>query len=322
MSVKPKILVVGCGAVGTMCAYALHKSGVPVVSAVLRSNYDAVETKGFCIHSVDHGEIPSWKPHNITRTLEDAIQYGPFDYVVVAMKNLPDVYSIPEIIQPVVTPNHTAIVLVQNGIGIEQSFLTAFPQNTLLSGVTMIGCEQNEHDILHNDPDILFIAPFPNPGLSKDIQQRQCSEFANMYGSGGAKCNVVEDITWHRWRKLVWNASFNTICAITNIDSGSIQDAIGVESLIRPAMDEIVSIASAAGYQLPSDIQDQMIKFTPREARLKPSMQVDVIRARPMEIEVILANPLKTAKEFGVAAPTLSLLYNLLKAKQWAFKQK
>ncbi|KAJ0374696.1 hypothetical protein COL26b_007017 [Colletotrichum chrysophilum] len=276
-----------------MCAFALQKSGQATVTAILRSNFDLVKSQGFRIQSVDHGEIDSWRPHNIERTVHDSLQHGPFDYVVVALKNLPDIYSIPDIIAPAVTLDRTSIVLVQNGIDIEQPFVDAFPKATLLSDVPMIGCELNGRELLHNDPDILQISPFPfqSHGKSRD----SCVKFADMYNLGGAKCNIQEDIIWYRWRKLIWNASFNTVCALTNMDSGTVQDAGGIDTLIRPAMDEVVEIKSS--------------RF----------MQVDAIRGRPMEIEVILGNPIRTARSFGVATPTLVVLYNLLKAKHWQF---
>jgi 2-dehydropantoate 2-reductase len=211
-------------------------------------------------------------------------------------------------------------VLVQNGLDIEQPVLGAFPQNPLLSGVAMIGSEQNGRHILHNDPDILYLGSFPNPNIPAAEQQTACSRFADMYNKGGAKCNVVEDIVWNRWRKLVWNASFNTVCALLNLDSGRVQDAGAVDTLIRPAMDEIVLLAAAAGYALPPNIQDQMLAVTPRELFFKPSMQQDAIKQRPMEVEVILGNPLHRTTQFGVEAPTLTTLYRLLSAKQWAIR--
>ncbi|KAJ0381916.1 hypothetical protein COL922a_013588 [Colletotrichum nupharicola] len=219
---QAKILVVGCGPVGTMCAFALQESGQATVTVILRSNFDLVKSQGFRIQSVDHGEIDSWRPRNIERTVHDSLQHGPFDYVVVALKNLPDVYSIPNIIAPAVTLDRTSIVLVQNGIDIEQPFVDAFPKTILLSGVPMIGCELNGRELLHNDPDILQISAFP--------------------------------------------------------------------------------------FQSQGKSRDSCV-----------SMQVDAIRGRPMEIEVILGNPIRTARRFGVATPTLVVLYNLLKAKQWQF---
>lgn len=56
------ILLLGCGAVGTMAAVTLEKSEHATVTAVLRSNFATVEKNGFTIDSVDHGKISGWRP--------------------------------------------------------------------------------------------------------------------------------------------------------------------------------------------------------------------------------------------------------------------
>lgn len=60
------VLVVGCGGVGTLMAYALEKGGRASVTAVLRSNFAVVAEKGFDIDSVNHGQIEGWRPQNST----------------------------------------------------------------------------------------------------------------------------------------------------------------------------------------------------------------------------------------------------------------
>lgn len=46
-----------------MAAYALEIGGKAQVTAVLRSNYDAVEERGFDIDSIEHGhDIKGWRP--------------------------------------------------------------------------------------------------------------------------------------------------------------------------------------------------------------------------------------------------------------------
>ena len=56
------VLLVGGGGVGTMAAYNLEKGGLATVTAVLRSNYQAVKQGGFNIDSIDHGTIKGWRP--------------------------------------------------------------------------------------------------------------------------------------------------------------------------------------------------------------------------------------------------------------------
>jgi ketopantoate reductase len=66
---KSNILVVGFGGIGTITAYNLEAGGLAAVTGVMRSNYDLVKEHGFNIYSVDHGEIPSWRPtHSKFRT--------------------------------------------------------------------------------------------------------------------------------------------------------------------------------------------------------------------------------------------------------------
>lgn len=65
---KSEILLVGCGGVGTMCAYNLEVGSQAIVTAVLRSNYDAVSKNGFCITSIEHGNVTGWRPSKSDKT--------------------------------------------------------------------------------------------------------------------------------------------------------------------------------------------------------------------------------------------------------------
>jgi ketopantoate reductase len=73
MSGKANVLLVGSGGVGTMGAYALEAGGKATVTAVLRSNYDAVEKSGFSFDSIDHGKATGWKPSQSRCLTKDSI---------------------------------------------------------------------------------------------------------------------------------------------------------------------------------------------------------------------------------------------------------
>lgn len=45
-----------------MAAYNLEVGGKATVTAVLRSNFTAVERDGFSIDSIDHGKVEGWRP--------------------------------------------------------------------------------------------------------------------------------------------------------------------------------------------------------------------------------------------------------------------
>jgi ketopantoate reductase len=88
----------------------------------------------------------------------------PFDFIVVTTKNIADVPpTVAEIITPAVTPGHTSIMLLQNGLGIEKALLAAFPKNVILSGISLIGATETQPGhILHDDRDRLVVCNFPS----------------------------------------------------------------------------------------------------------------------------------------------------------------
>lgn len=233
------ILLCGCGAVGTMAFVTLEKSGRAAVTAVLRSNFSKVKKEGFLIDSVDHGKLSGWRPSHsksgvfvnieakftvwcsllfltVTGSVQDAVNNGPFQFIVIALKSLPDIHSIPQLRAPAITSFESIIVLIQNGIGNEQPFVDAFPNSTILSGVSMIGAHQIGSGVIkHDGHDLLHLGPIYTAAISRERQDELAAEFSSLYRSGGASCLLTDNIIGMRWKKLVWNASFNSVCAIT-----------------------------------------------------------------------------------------------------------
>lgn len=251
------------------------------------------------------------------------IRIQPYDYVVVCTKQLPDVYSVAELIRPVVTPGHTSIVLIQNGLDIEVPLIAAFPTNAVISGVSMIGSRISDPNrVIHSSRDELTLGAHFHAGLSHAAQLARAQAFVELYAAGGAaECSLAPDMPAARWRKLLWNATFNTLCALMRVDVGELQASRGRESLLLPMMWEVHAIARAAGCVLPEDVIPFLAYRLPDDCRYRPSMLLDLENGRPMELEVILGNPLKRAKELGVDAPILSTVYELLKLEKWKMEQ-
>jgi ketopantoate reductase len=62
MSPKARVLLVGAGGIGTIAALNLERGGLAEVTCVLRSNYEAVRSRGIEIISCEHGHIKNWRP--------------------------------------------------------------------------------------------------------------------------------------------------------------------------------------------------------------------------------------------------------------------
>lgn len=204
----------------------------------------------------------------------------PYDHIVCTTKNVADVPpTLCELIAPAVTPGHTVITLIQNGLNIERPFFVEFPQNIVLSGVSMIGSHEISHGYIeHDDNDQLIIGAFRNPFMDQTKEQAAAERFVRVYSAAGkTDCTYSSDVGWTRWRKLIYNACLNPVCAITNLDTGRIRLADdAVLNLVKPAMEEIRAAAKAAGHELPEDIADKMINVDPLTMYLPPSMQGDM----------------------------------------------
>lgn len=132
---------------------------------------------------------------------------------------------------------------------------------------------------MHDEPDKLFIGAFSNPNVARNTLEDAAKTFVKMYGAAGkTQVTYSPNVLHDRWKKLVYNACLNPICAITGLDSGRIRCANGaLGGLVRPAMREIVAAAKAsAGVELDGDVVEKTIEMDPLTSYLKPSMQQDL----------------------------------------------
>lgn len=203
-----------------------------------------------------------------------------FDFILCCTKNVPDVGpSLCDIIAPAVTAGHTTIVLIQNGLNIEKPFFARFPDNVVLSGVSRNDAHEIGPGVIEQKKDDnLRIGAFHNPLLRVEDQQKVAEHFVAIYSAGGkTTCLHDPDVVLDRWKKIVYNATLNPICALTGVNIGDMHIANGaMDSLIIPAMKEVVQVAEAKGCHLPNTIIEDTIRSNPVEEKISPSMQKDL----------------------------------------------
>lgn len=251
----------------------------------------------------------------------------PFDYIICTTKNIPDVPpTLVDVIRPAVTPGSSTIVLLQNGLNIEKPFFEGFPTNTIISGTSF--CESHQVGcgaIRQSDTDKVVFGAFNNPQIPIHQQHQAAQDFCSIYSAAG-KCNATydPDVGFIRWRKLLYNACLNPICAITDLDTGRLQLAEQtVQNLVVPTMQEIRAAAKACGgHDLPEDLIPQMISLDRITTYNAPSMQVDLRAGRFSEFENLVGEPMREGLAKGVHMPNITALYHILSAIQWGTKVK
>jgi 2-dehydropantoate 2-reductase len=306
-----KALVIGSGAIGSFYGALLSKAGVRV-SVLARSDYDDVKTHGIAIHS--ETKLGSWHftPEQVVAKAADLSEKP--DVVLLCIK-LVEGADRTALLRDVLGPD-TAIVLLSNGVDIEDEIAAAFPDHELISGLAFICVTRTAPGkIWHQAYGRLALGNYPN-GLSE-----KTSALAASFERAGIGCNITENIGTARWQKCLWNAAFSPLSVLSGGLSTS--DILSTqETLIRAIMAEVSAIASALGHTQPDGIIDQQIDGTHKMPPYKTSMLLDFEAGRPMETEAILGNTVRAGHRAGVAIPHLDTLYALMKLRELRLQNK
>lgn len=304
-STPPRILVVGAGAIGGFYAGRLAQSGIEI-STVHRSraDYETVLREGIHVESI-HGDF-HYHPSSVHQRVSD-YTHTP-DYILVAVKALPELNTA-ELIRPAVAKN-TVIVLLQNGLGIEEQVAQAFPNNRLISGLAFICVSRIRPGVLrHLCYGRLSIGLYPH-GEDPCVK-----ELAALFEASGVPCTTSPDIVAERWKKLVWNAAFNPISVLGHrATTRDITAQKTARTLVENVMREVCRLANAEGYPLDEDtLVTKNMADTDKMEPYKTSMLLDFETGRSLEVETILGTATRIAHKHNIQTPCLDTLYALLK---------
>ncbi|KAF3349647.1 Translation machinery-associated protein 20 [Verticillium dahliae VDG2] len=95
-----------------------------------------------------------------------------------------------------------------------------------------------------------------------------------------------------------------------------IQNGVGVEAPFRARFPDTPVVSGVTVVSAEQTSPGRIVTSTERNAGARPSMLLDWEARRPLELEVILGNPVRIARARGVEMPRLQSLYALLKSAQ------
>jgi len=310
------------------------------VSLVCRSNYRAIAESGVQLKTHSFGDY-HFSPHAVYSSIKDAATSsnapaGGWDYVIVTTKALPDVTDDAQDIEPLVRrapDGKTCIVLIQNGVGIEEAHRQRFPRNPIVSAVTIVSAEQVSHGVIRqNRWTRISMGPYSD-GLggrtpeAQEIWKRGDScvkELVDLFTRIGklrdAEAYDEVKLQHVRWHKICINASMNPSAVLSGgVGNAEMVTDSDLREHLKACMEEVFHAAPRIlGKPFPSSLAEpeKILKSTERNVGVKPSMLLDWEAGRPMELEVILGNPVRIARRHGVEMPRLHTMYALLKSAQ------
>lgn len=294
-----KILVIGSGAIASYFSAKLAKTSS--ITMLCRSDYQTIKNKGIKIIS-SQGDL-----HFYPTTINSPEQYqDQCDYLIIATKAL-DSIDLTAMIKKLKHPPLN-IVLIQNGIHIENKIFNNFPKINLISVLAFIAVSRIESGVVeHYAYGKLTLGNFPF-GLNQE-----CLKLIAILKSCGVETEASNNVQEERWKKLIWNGAFNPISVLSGgCDTKKLLDNPNCKDLLQKIMKEIIALARLDGYNLSDDLIEKNIKATEEMKPYKTSMLLDFEAKRPMEIEAIIGNALNFAKNKSYPTPYLSTIYALL----------
>jgi ketopantoate reductase len=130
---------------------------------------------------------------------------APFDYVLLCVKALPDVYDLANVIQGVVTPQHTCILLnTTTTLGIEEYLAQRFPTNVVLSlvcGADLVQIGPSEFEHRGDSSDIWVGWANKNSRIPASIQKDMAEALAMTLTSGRVNCSVSPNIRQQQFER-------------------------------------------------------------------------------------------------------------------------
>ena len=287
--------IIGVGAIGGYYGSKLAYSGQDV-HFLSHSDYEFVKKHGMQVDSCNG----SFHLDQVN-VYQNAVDMPKCDVVIVGLKTTNN-HLLPELLSPLLH-EHTAVVLIQNGIGVEADVQQMFPNVQLIAGLAFICSAKTEPGrVNHQCYGSINLANYS----CKD-ESLFNSILKDFTDSDIQAASVPYDEA--RWKKAVWNMPFNGMTVALNTRTDLLLKNPATRQLIRDLMMEVVGASHALGISgVDEAFVEKMIQMTDEMTPYSPSMKLDFDFHRPMEIHYLYTRPIEIARAAGFRMSKLEML--------------
>ncbi|KAM3545512.1 Meiotically up-regulated 72 protein [Beauveria bassiana] len=312
-----QVCSVGGNPVSAFLSWRLQATNACDVTLVWKSGFEHVSQYGISFKSPVFGN-ERFKPRHVVRNPEDAstVRDGPFDYVVLCVKALPDVYDLAAVIDSVVTPQHTCILInTTHTLGVEAAIEDRYPTNVVLSLVsgaelTQLGPSEFEH----KGSTSVWVGPVnKQSNIPKAIQEDMAQALAMTLSTGQVDCKVSPNIRQQQYERVIGPIAFHPVSVLFETPNQSVLlDKIGVKDMVTGIIDELLLLAEANGCKFDLDFKQRVMDDMTKTNLPESIMWQDYVARRPMEIETYLGSPIKLAHQAKIPVPRIETLYAIM----------
>lgn len=301
---KPRIGIIGSGAIGGFYGLILARAGFDV-HFLLRSEYAVVREQGLKLESALHGDVQI-----AVQAYASAADMPPCDWLLVGAKATSNAELAPLIAKAAAAD--AKVVLLQNGLGVEEQLRSALPASLhLLGGLCFICVNRLSPGVIRHQA-LGAVNLGYHSGPADDGGAAIVEEGAALFRAAGVDSQAMDNLGQARWQKLVWNVPYNGLSVLLGASTTPLMADSDTRELIQALMAEVVQGAAACGHELPEGYADHLFRVTEQMPDYWPSMFHDHAGQRPLELQAIYAEPLARARAAGCSLPRMQMLYQAL----------
>ncbi|MGH8875136.1 MAG: ketopantoate reductase family protein [Acidimicrobiia bacterium] len=219
----------------------------------------------------------------------------------------------------------SVVMTIQNGIGAEEVVARHGPWPIVSSVTFMSGTRESDSHVHYELDTTTWIGPYHGTGTPFETAKA----VGDLFVASGLEAEVLPDLRPAQWSKLIFNASVNSVAALTDLPHVKLyarrQRPTDLGHLMFDLIEEGKRVAAAAGVELFEDPWEMNSRAVQRgsthdeEYSHVPSMLADVRAGQRTEADFIIGSLVREARRLGVPAPRSEALYRLVKARDRSY---
>jgi len=309
-----KILVAGCGAIGSIVACLLAESGSRVdvlgrgehLRAIGRRIGGGIEVEGI------------WGNHEASPdgVFDDPAAAGTdYDCVLVTCKSFQT-----EVLVAGLGPRRLAArgraISLQNGLGNVERLAAVFGAERSLAARVIFGGEVTR-------PGRVRVTVEAEPlliGHPSGRLDQGAEHWAARLDAAGVPCRATRQVVAALWGKVFYNAALNPLGALLGFCYGRLAEDPQLRRVMDRVIDEAYAVAIAEGVELPwaraAEYREHFYgRLLPPTLQHRSSMLQDLERGRPTEIDAICGEVVRRGDAHGIDVSANRVLLALVGAR-------
>ncbi|MEJ5167367.1 MAG: 2-dehydropantoate 2-reductase [Thermoanaerobaculia bacterium] len=223
------------------------------------------------------------------------------DFIIISVKS----YDIKDVLKDLPEEAFSKpIVLVQNGLGVEDFFKGKRKLN-LYRFVCHLA-------VYRKEGNKIFLKILKGENYLGGGDEKSGKIIASSLSSAGFKTLYKRDIKKYSWEKTILNCLLNPLCAIFQKNMKEVLKIGGIEFVLENILRESLEVARAEGIIFNRNFEREALRYIKKGKDHIPSMVFDIKRGKT-EIDFLNGRISKIGKKHNIETPVNNFIVSLIK---------